>query len=166
MNYVLSALIAAIVTAAGLYLNRYWQLRQQARAENLNNYRQVKTLGYLLLEGTQGLFADEAATMTLREGLLEVGTAIHELDLSASPAVIGRFVALLREVERFNAALEQLIRNGTKVSQTDLNEMKTRLRTAYIKLLYAMRADAGLSNWRLKEADVEYLLLVRFGKGA
>lgn len=42
--------------------------------------------------------------------------------------------------------------------------MKAGMRTAFIDLFFAMRADAGRSTQKLKKEDMEYLLFVRFGK--
>lgn len=164
VQYVISALIAAAVSGLGLYLNRYWQLRQEVRAENLTHYRLLKTMGYLFIEPTEGLFDGEEATRKLQEGLLQFGTAIHELDLSASPAVLRCLVAFLREVEAFTRELEQLAQNGTKVSRGELNTLKAGMRKAYVNLFIAMRADAGRSSRKFKKEDMEYLLFIRFGQ--
>lgn len=119
MQYVISALIAAAVSGLGLYFNRHWQLRQEVRTENLAHYRLLKTMGYLFIEPTEGLFDSEQATAKLKESLLEFGTAIHELDLSASPAVLRCLVTFLREIEAFNRKLEQLAQAGTKVTRAE-----------------------------------------------
>lgn len=164
MQYVVSALIAAAVSGLGLYLNRHWQLRQEVRAENLAHYRLLKTMGYLFIEPTEGLFDGEEATKRLQEGLLQFGTAIHELDLSASPAVLHCLVAFLREIQAFNSEQERLVRIGAKVSRAEYEKMKAGMREAYVNLFFAMRADAGRSSRKLKKEDIEYLLFIRFGK--
>lgn len=164
MQYVISALIAAAVSGLGLYFTRHWQLRQEVRAENLAHYRQLKTMGYLFIEPTEGLFDSEEATAKLQEGLRQFGTAIYELDLSASPAVLRCLVAFLREIEAFNRKLEQVAQAGTKVTQAELAAMKAGMRDAFVNLFFAMRADAGRSIRKLKKEDVEYLLFVGLGK--
>lgn len=164
VQYVISALIAAAVSAWGIVLNRRWQVRQAVRSENLAHYRLLKTFGFIFTEGSDGLFEGGQPTDKLREGLLQLGTAIHEIDLTASPAVLRRLVSLLREVESFNTKLEQVARAGTKVSHSEFEEMKAGMRNAYVRLFRAMRADAGSSNLFMRTNDLEYLLFVRFGR--
>jgi hypothetical protein len=115
MEIVVSALIAAVISGIGLYYNRRWRLNQEARAENLSNYRMLKTLGFLQVQGLErlsGLVEGEEGEKKLREALLAAGTAIYEMDLIASPLVLRRFVGFFREVDAFHKRLEQLAAEG------------------------------------------------------
>lgn len=169
MEYVIPAIIAAVVTAAGLYLNRRWQVRQEVRADSLKQYRTLKTFGFMHLKGLAELsqtfdFESEEGLKRLRAALLEVGRAIFDVDLSASPRVLRALVRFLQETEDFNTRLEKLAAAHQKASAQEFDAMKAPMRRAYLKLFLAMRADVGRSSLFLKRKDLEYLLLVQLNQ--
>lgn len=169
LEYILPALIAGFVTAVGLYLNRRWQVRQEVRADSLKLYRVLKTFGFIHLKGLTELsqtfdFESEEGLKRLRAALLEVGRAIFDVDLSASPRVLRALVRFLQETEDFNARLEKLAAAHQKVTAQEFDAMKAPMRRAYLKLFLAMRADVGRSSLFLKRKDLEYLLLVQLNQ--
>lgn len=169
MEYVIPALIAAVVTAVGLYLNRRWQVRQEVRADSLKHYRTLKTFGFIHLKGLAELsqtfdFESEEGVKRLRAALLEVGRAIFDVDLSASPRVLRALIRFLQETEDFNERLRRLAAAGQKVTAQEFDAMKAPMRHAYLKLFKAMRADVGRSSLFLKRKDLEYLLFVQLNQ--
>jgi hypothetical protein len=138
-----------------------WQVRKEVRAESLAHFRILKTFGYLAIDGNETLFADEEQVKQLREYLVEVGQAIYELDLSASPKVLASLVRFLKEQGKFTTTLEELSRSGKKLTRDELERLKDGMRNALVDLFFAMRADAGRSNRGLSRDDVRYLLAAR-----
>lgn len=169
MEVLVSGLVAAVITVVGslitLYFNRRWQLNQEARAENLDNYRKLKTLGFLQVEGLERLppelVVGEEGQKRLRDALLEAGTAIYNMDLIASPRVLQRFVSFFREVDAHEKQLEALVADRKKLTRAEFEGLKSDLRKAYVELFLAMRDDLGRSNHKLKREDLEYLLLAQ-----
>ncbi len=109
-------------------------------------------------------FESEEGSGRLRAALLEVGQAIFDVDLSASPRVLRALVRFLQETEAFTERLEQLYAANQKVTPQEFEAMKADMRRAYIKLFRAMRADVGRSSLFLRTKDLEYLLLVQLNQ--
>lgn len=167
MDPIIAALIGAFVGVGGIilkdYLDRRWQLRQEVHTETLPNYRLLHDLGFLLIEDKKKLFDDEATVEQIKATLLSIGEAIYKLEFEAPPHILRLMVDLMRENDKFQAEMMKLVKSGQKITQQELEEKKEGMKSALVKLFYAMRADAKKSNRGLTEADVRYLLFVRLG---
>lgn len=163
VSALVSVVISGLVSGAALFLNHYWQQRQEVRVEGLKHFRALKTYGFLTLAGDKKWLDDRDQLEKVRQVLAGVGTAIYELDLIASPKVLTHLVNLLRETNNFTDELQRLAQAGKKISPSELEQLKDALRHTLVELFYAMRTDAGRSNKGLKYDDILYLLSVDFG---